>query len=112
MFDNQQEEKIGKNCFLVAFVQPFWNQTMKNSSSAKIHEIAFLWLYGTGGTADKIELCLRYLGQDAGTAVVLCLGLYHLYHYGYMETRLKIQNNKQRNCKNFYNKAEQRWEHL
>ena len=112
MFDNQQEEKIGKNCFLVAFVQPFWKQTTKNSSSAKIHEIAFLWLYGTGGKADKIELSLRYLGQDAGTVVVLCLGLYHLYHYGYTETRLKIQNNKQRNYKNFYNKAEHRWEHL
>ena len=57
------------------------------------------------GTWDKTQ---GYLGQDAGTVVVLCLGPYRRYHYGYVETRLKIQNNKQRNFKKFYNKAENR----
>ena len=89
VFDNQEEEKISKNCLFLAFLQPFWKRTTKNSTSAKTHETVFPWLYGTGGTADKIELCLRYLGQDAGTVVVLCLGPYRRYHYGYMETRLK-----------------------
>ena len=46
-------------CFLLSC-----KRTMKNSTLAKTHEILFVWLYGTGGTADKIELCLRCLGQD------------------------------------------------
>ena len=57
------------------------------------------------GTWDKTQ---GYLGQDAGTVVVLCLGPYLRYHYGFMETRLKIQNNKQRNYKKFYIIAENR----
>ena len=28
---------------------------MKNSTSAKTHEIPFPWLYGTGGTTGKIN---------------------------------------------------------
>ena len=81
--------KHWQNCLFPAFLQPFWKRTMKNSASSKTHEIAFPWLHGTGGTADKIELCLRYLGQDAGTVIVLCLGHYRRYHYSYMGTRLK-----------------------
>ena len=66
-------------CFLLSC-----KQTMKNSTSAKTDQIPFAWLYGTGGTWDKIELCLRYLGQDTGTVIVLCLGhcrRYRRYHY-------------------------------
>ena len=59
------------------------------------------------GTWDKTQGYLN-LGQDAGTVVVLCLRPYPLYHYGHMETRLKVQNNKQRNYKTVYNKAENR----
>ena len=62
LVEYNEEENIGKKlfvCFLLSC-----KRTIKNPTSAKTHEIPFVSLYGTGGTADKIELCLRYLGQD------------------------------------------------
>ena len=61
VFNNNEEEKIDKIVFCFLFS---CKRTMKNSTSAKTHQIPLAWLYGTGGTWDKIELCLWYLGQD------------------------------------------------
>ena len=75
VFNNNEEEKIDKIffcCFLLSC-----KRTMKNSTSAKTHQIPFAWLYGTGGTWDKIQLCLRYLGQDSTLPAVP--GIRHRY---------------------------------
>ena len=69
LVEYNEEENIGKKLFVCLFLA-FLQANYKNSTSAKTHEILFVWLYGTGGTADKIELCLRYLGQDWNLSAV------------------------------------------